>query len=331
MNSVPLPFPSASLGSPPPGQTLVDHQRLSHAFFLVAFVVVLYDYLLTLPAEVHFIWLRPKRLSSYWFMLNRYFALSTSVIMAVFTFADFAPEVCSSLQEAQKIFLLVQEIIIFAILGLRVYAMFNLDRRLLTVLCLTCVSVVVVVAWLANTNAAMPQPVPGSPLLALPQCAALVSHTSALRLAGAWEAQLAVDVLVFGLTVLRAVQHYRYDDKYRSSLLDCLVRDGAMYFVAILLANSMNILMYYFGDPILAGSLSWFAGALSATLVARLMLNLHAVADAGIYQTDAGGWGVTREVDDLLPTWSVHVHMPVPIRPSDDSSRASKEEPSSEV
>lgn len=65
----------------------------THRLTLNDAVVLAYDYLLTLPAEVHFIWERPKRGSSYWFFLNRYLALSTTLIMAVFTFANLPPEV----------------------------------------------------------------------------------------------------------------------------------------------------------------------------------------------------------------------------------------------
>lgn len=44
---------------------------------------------------------------------------------------------CPNLQLAQKLFLIAQEIVIYSILTLRVYAMFNLNRRLLAVLCAT--------------------------------------------------------------------------------------------------------------------------------------------------------------------------------------------------
>lgn len=55
-----------------------------------------YDYLITLSDEVHFIWQRPKRRSSYWFLLNRYLAFSTNFIMAFFTFGNFGMQVRSS-------------------------------------------------------------------------------------------------------------------------------------------------------------------------------------------------------------------------------------------
>ncbi|KAJ7728223.1 hypothetical protein B0H16DRAFT_1894194 [Mycena metata] len=96
------------------------------------------------------------------------------------------------------------------------------------------------------------------------------------QIAEVTDSRLAVDVLVFLLTVMRGIMHQR-SDGYHFSLLGCLVRDGAMYFFAISMANLVNILMFYFGDPVLAGR---FSTSLSTTLIARFMLNLHAVADA---------------------------------------------------
>ncbi|KAJ7914212.1 hypothetical protein B0H13DRAFT_2325535 [Mycena leptocephala] len=54
-----------------------------------------------------------------------------------------------------------------------------------------------------------------------------------------------------------------------------------------------NILIYYFGDPFLAGSLAWMGSALSAVLIARLILNMREVAD-----TDGMAVGDVASEDD---------------------------------
>ncbi|KAJ7159040.1 hypothetical protein C8R43DRAFT_994763 [Mycena crocata] len=312
-------------GPPPLPGTLVADQRLVQALFLVGFVLVVYDYLVTFSAETRFIWGRPKRLSFYWFLLNRYLTLSTNIIMAVFTFATFSPEVCSSLLLAEKLFLFAQEIVVYGILTLRVYAMFNLNKRVLVLLCVAGLGCLGFSAWLVTTNTTPPPlPPPGPPPpgmfgdtapnhdsglpppIAPPQCAQVIFHASAIRIAGAWEAQVALDTLIFGLTLLRAYLH-RHRAEYRSSLLSCLIRDGAAYFFVIGIANLANILMYYFGDPLLAGSISWLASALSSVLIARLMLNLHSVADAGIYRSEIGmvaGAGMSEDVHNMS-VWTV--------------------------
>lgn len=53
------------------------------------------------------------------------------------------------------------------------------------------------------------------------------------------------------------------------------------------LSNIPNILTYYFGSVGLRGSLSTFTSCMSATLISRLMLNLHQTIDTGIFSTAA--------------------------------------------
>ncbi|KAJ7939923.1 hypothetical protein B0H13DRAFT_1850123 [Mycena leptocephala] len=52
-------------------------------------VLLLYDYLLTLPTEIQIVWPRPKP----WFLLIRYLALSTNFTMVVLTFGTFRSQV----------------------------------------------------------------------------------------------------------------------------------------------------------------------------------------------------------------------------------------------
>ncbi|KAJ7624578.1 hypothetical protein FB45DRAFT_1060845 [Roridomyces roridus] len=287
-----------------PGEaSIIADQFLVHDLFLVGLVVIVYDYLVTLPVEIHYIWLRRKRGSSYWFLLNRYLGLSIMFIIGGLKFSVIPPTVCETIPKLAKGFLISQEVVVFGILVLRVYAMFNLDRRILALLLVTGAAAFSMSAWLVSTQATVPppadanlnnsdlpnhlngfpQPSPGSTL-----CPDLIFHPTAIRVAGAWEGQFALDTLIFLLTVYRAFLHRRREE-WQSSLLRCLFRDGAIYFFVLSIANLANILMYYYGDALLSGSLTWFASALSTVVLARLMLNLHAAASAGILMPGAGG------------------------------------------
>jgi hypothetical protein len=55
-------------------------------------VLLIYDYLLTLPTEIHIVWPWPKP----WFMLVRYLALSTNIIMVALTFGTGGSQVCDN-------------------------------------------------------------------------------------------------------------------------------------------------------------------------------------------------------------------------------------------
>ncbi|KAJ7847914.1 hypothetical protein B0H14DRAFT_2768723 [Mycena olivaceomarginata] len=210
-------------------------QLLSNWPSLAGPVLVFYDYILMLPTEMHLIWRHPKP----WFLLIRYLALATNIIVVVSTFGNFGPELivwisCKWLPMIKKSFLIVQEIIIYAILTLRVYALFNRHQAILVLLSVVGLGSLAIGIWLETTTDTTAPP-PGSPC----------------SVAGAWEAGLIAAV------------------------------------------NVANILMYY---PLLAGSLAWLASALSAVLIARLMLNMREVVDTGVYGTDVGA--IVSEADD---------------------------------
>ncbi|KAJ7938573.1 hypothetical protein B0H13DRAFT_2301609 [Mycena leptocephala] len=244
-------------------------QLLSHWPSPAGPVLVFYDYTLTLPTEIHLIWRHPKP----WFLLIRYLALATNIIVVVSTFGNFGPE------NHMNIFLIVQEIIIYAILTLRVYALFNRHRIILVLLSVVGLGSLAVGVWLGTTTDAT-APLPGS----------------------AWEAGLFRDVLIFSFTLLRGILHWWRAD--HSPCVDCFVIDEFIYFCGGCGQHPAPALMYYFGDPFLAGSLAWLASALSAVLIARLMLNMRGVVDTGAYGTDIGAI-VSEDDDESVVEWNI--------------------------
>ncbi|KAJ3985970.1 hypothetical protein F5890DRAFT_1067195 [Lentinula detonsa] len=49
------------------------------------------------------------------------------------------------------------------------------------------------------------------------------------------------------------------------------------------LANLVNISTFYYPDPFLRGALCTFASSMSVTMMSRLMINLHKIAETGLY------------------------------------------------
>ncbi|KAJ7262027.1 hypothetical protein C8J57DRAFT_461504 [Mycena rebaudengoi] len=151
--------------------------------------------------------------------------------------------------------------------------MYNFRKMVLACLCTFGVLTVTLAVWstvldaksFANEN--------------LAGCRHSTDSKSAIRMAGAWEAEFICDVVVFTFTVMRS---YR-QDRIPGSIIGFMFRDGAMYFAVLAVVNLANILMFYIGDPWTASSLSWFTSTISVTLICRLMLNLHEAADVGIF------------------------------------------------
>lgn len=102
----------------------------------------------------------------------------------------------------------------------------------------------------------------------------------------AWLAEMVFELLIFILIVYRICKTkglLRLSPVTRGNIIDIIFHDGAMYFGAMALINTPNIMTYYSGSVAVRGSLSTLTGCLSVTLMSRLMLNLHKSIDAGIF------------------------------------------------
>jgi len=112
-------------------------------------------------------------------------------------------------------------------------------------------------------------------------CRYVLSEKSAIYLAVAWEASAVFDVFISALTFMRTLKMRKIHNMANSSkvgLLDLILRDGALYFLVMALANLANILSLYFAAPSSKGTFSTPAGCIASTLCSRLVLNLYEVA-----------------------------------------------------
>ncbi|KAJ6624751.1 hypothetical protein B0H10DRAFT_2005981 [Mycena sp. CBHHK59/15] len=155
---------------------------------------------------------------------------------------------CSKYALFRQILLVVQVVVVDLILSLRVYAMYGLDKRILYILCCGTVMGMGITGWSIsaqqNSRALEDYSVPG--------CFIPLSHDS-----------LAYDPLIFGIILFRS-SRIRLRDRVASSstpIIYLMLRDV----------------------PFVKGGLSTFATSVSVTMTSRLMLNLHAFADRGLY------------------------------------------------
>ncbi|KAF8146835.1 hypothetical protein K438DRAFT_1868455 [Mycena galopus ATCC 62051] len=247
--------------------------RLNRDFNLAGIVVLVYDHILTFDSEVKYIWNAKRTRTSLWFLFIRYSALAIRLFTLVtFDFGDYDADTCNRLNSARSYLTVIQELFVGLTLVLRVLAMYAFDKLVLGTLVTTAILCVVVSVWCVLTTGAplvFPKPISG--------CLTAVSHSSQVREAGAWEALLAADVVLLVLTILRAYNHSR--DIPTGALWRVLIRDGAIYFVVICLANVANIVTFIHGNVITANSLPGFTVKLSVTMICRLMLNLHEAAE----------------------------------------------------
>ncbi|KAJ6591412.1 hypothetical protein B0H10DRAFT_779146 [Mycena sp. CBHHK59/15] len=175
-----------------------------------------------------------------------------------------------------QLILVTTQILVCIVMILRTYAFYGRNRRLLWMLVVIGVCLTAVCVWTVLGQRA-------TAVKVLPGCHLGVSVSTGYHLAASWEALLLFDSIIFGLTIYQSYSaRRRVGVQARMPLHTLIMRDGAMYFAAMVLANLTNIITYYVTGPLLRGSMSTFANCVSVSMMSRLMLNLHEKAGVGI-------------------------------------------------
>ncbi|KAG5730740.1 hypothetical protein E4T56_gene3480 [Termitomyces sp. T112] len=265
---------------------------------IAALSILFYDYLITSGDEVEYVWRRLKTKSTYLFFLNRYFAFFSNIAESVLIFKNvesersivFSPEEgrdlintcrCKLFTHSLEIIIVCNQAIVCVLLSLRVYALYDRSYWVAWFIVGSAVVLIGISSWSLSgrEDAPVAQQFSG--------CHDPLSHLSAIHQAAPWEALLVFDLILFVLTMVKT---WRDRNEYpiaptSVSLRYIVVRDGAIYFIIMGIANLTNILTFYLCGPILRGALSTFASVISNTMMSRLMLNLHKTANSGIYYT----------------------------------------------
>uniref|UniRef100_A0A0W0FSN8 DUF6533 domain-containing protein n=1 Tax=Moniliophthora roreri TaxID=221103 RepID=A0A0W0FSN8_MONRR len=278
-----------------------DHYVHSLAEVL-ATCIFLWDHLITLDSEIQHIWMRPKSRSSIIFLAFRYYTLASVIsVQMIFAFcpldekvllwfivcyaqmlilcrgAWFSPFIVKSYSSYPRV-QFAARLFLDLLLALRVYAIYSADRR---------------IAWLFIAAMLIMGGLTGFSLIGQDKihypmqrgCHIGTSHQTSLRISAPWTALFVYDAIIFGLTASHTYQFWREAQSNQLPVRQCrrlfslLFRDGTIYFALIALANLVNILTFHFCGPFMSGGLASFASCISATMLCRLILNLHTMAD----------------------------------------------------
>ncbi|GJE86595.1 hypothetical protein PsYK624_026750 [Phanerochaete sordida] len=255
---------------------------------LLGVVILYYDHAATFDEEYWRVWRTPGTGASVLFLVNRYFAFFSNIVITAGNFSSFKTvEACSCAHYAfyRQLSLIVAQVIVAVIQFLRTFALFGRDQRV-TIICLSVAAVLLVLSIWAVTGQK-------STYTLAQGCHAASSLTSAIHIAVAWEALFAWDLLIFSLTFFKSIKNRGHYPAGRNDLVSLIIRDGAIYFGVMACAQCSNTLTFYFTPPALRGCLSTFASNMSVTMMSRLMLNLHRTATerAGAYDASTAEFG----------------------------------------
>ncbi|KAF8874553.1 hypothetical protein BD779DRAFT_1678695 [Infundibulicybe gibba] len=308
--------------------------RLANYLLSFALAFLYYDHLITIDREIKYVWGRPKMLSAYLFLANRYVPFLANLVVALFQVTNFdlqrfevslsaelvsqmAPSKLQELQPVTPASPYCKSILSACsndlagicsirtlVSGLRKHGRSIPIWTALTSLPLWTVGVI------RPTNRGSPAAV-WLPLWPMNDCC------SSIRLVVPWIAVFAYDSMIFAFTLAKTWQAGRKVRIHgRLPIIALLLRDGTIYFAVMALANLANILTFYFCGTFLRGGLSTFSNrfalysihtnselngvcSISVTMMSRLMLNLHETASVGIFSVHISTLGPMSRAENF--------------------------------
>nr|GAT51855.1 predicted protein [Mycena chlorophos] len=261
--------------------TITFDLQLHDYLALPGMILLYWDHVLTFRDELRFLWLRPKTPSTYCFLANRYIAFFGDIVILYFTFNTTAASACRGVNLFRQLLLMVNQSLICVLLTVRLYALYGRGSRLWMYFAAAALGLLALAMWGISGRESYPLPNVNG-------CHLGNSFDAGVHLAVPWEALFLYDCMIAVALFWKSFTSSKTVAGRRdTTLLGLLIRDGAIYFLAMATANLGNILTFYLTNDLLRGCLSTFASCLSVTMMSRLMLNLHAIESKGIFSSIA--------------------------------------------
>jgi len=239
-----------------------------------AFTILYYDYALTFHLEVNRFWkMRRLTWASSLFYLNRYLSLVGHIPVIV---QYFLPPMgsqrfmtCMVLSSFHQYLAIIVQAIVGVFQVMRTYALYDQKLSVLLSLCSSGSVAIIYGIWAVMRGQGLKYTEEDLPMRG---CLPPLSEAMSFRLASAWTAMLAFDVIIFVMTLYKSITRKREGD---STILHVIIRDGAIYFGVIMVAALSVILSFRLSPPHGKGLTTTLTNIISSTMVSRIMLNLR--------------------------------------------------------
>jgi len=237
MDSIPL----SELG---PILSVAAVQTINTKFAIVAcYAAVVYDYILTFPEEIKYIWKRRFSVVTFVYFINRYYALCDFTLLV---FVEFSTAMDLSKCKRYVPFQPLGQGIPLTffpdlVIGLRVYALYNRNKVIAVLLATYLTAELGVALWLYLTPSLSPVQLPGPPevfnIPVLHLCIATASpKLGNLRSAAFQFMQTIYDSVVFSLIVYKTAKD-AFGSHRASGVRALMARHGILYYAVVFSAN----------------------------------------------------------------------------------------------
>ncbi|KZT36399.1 hypothetical protein SISSUDRAFT_1034864 [Sistotremastrum suecicum HHB10207 ss-3] len=281
----------------------VNYSTIVAEVSLSGFVLLIYDFILSFPEELKFVWRSRWSLGKVLFLLNRYLVpLDLAVELVSFMSTTPSDNFCKKWFITDTVLVWFELAVIQALLVMRTAALWNGNKYVMALLATTYLGTMAAILWVVIRVTRDVTIIAERPVPQLLGClfAAEKDVTS-----GIWLAPLTVETVIFLLTSLKAFQHWQNKLLSRTHLVTILYRDGFLYFVVMFAMNILNTLIFYLLPLQLSEVTFILYRALMSVMASRLLLNVRAALLEPQTATASGGLVVSI-------SQTVHTHTAQP-------------------
>ncbi|KAF5340164.1 hypothetical protein D9757_015210 [Collybiopsis confluens] len=278
---------------------------LGQYFQAISLALAGWDYILTFEHEVDLFWPAPHSIARTLFFFNRYLSLFTVSLnsWAIFGFHISDNVSCQIHQSLLAIdyflschiwirylltgFGTLQVFAIEGILITRVYGIYDNNNKLLRVLCIylagTVATSIILITLPFRGAQFTSQPAPGVHV-----CTTVLPPQNIWSF---WIPILAYETTLFLLVLFRVLQHCLEENpcklEFTTRILNIVVRDSLAYFLVVLIAYTINALVWRFASPELFLVLHGITLASITIAATRMIINLKEEGPAGQKKRDS--------------------------------------------
>ncbi|KZT57379.1 hypothetical protein CALCODRAFT_483194 [Calocera cornea HHB12733] len=275
--------------------TYAEHTQITNFFTIASFTVFVYDWILTLPMEIKYVWPAPWSWGKTLFLLTRYLALiDTSVIIPRQLGYNLSTDNCQLLYQWSTWSMVIGVAIADIILAMRTWAIWSKSRPWGFALAFAWVAVYgITVGTMGKGMSGLAFGPPPDP--ALRGCFIVAAGDIGILFIG-FVVIMVFDLFTFTATAIKGIDHLRRGD---SALVSVLYRDGLLFSAILCVISVLNIIVLEHLTSDLFDVLVVLFRSVHAILACRIMLNIR----------DAAGKELGEPSTDLeLTTMGQHQH-----------------------
>lgn len=261
---------------------LLSASDLELAAHLAISPLLFYEILLTLDQEIEFIWRRPWKPSTVFYVFIRYFGTVYNLILNVLMLAPKSPTSCNITLGLQSWGGCVVWWAVQGILQMRLYALYHCSKKLLVFMTLFYLAEIGVMMWiLIASNLLSGQTIvetisfPGQRTTDLCGSLVITAYSYIWVPCLAFDSILAILAIWAGIKQSRQQSHFRSPRLNRPRIIDVLIQGNVIYFLSplvtliLLVKHNVSLKVQWFADTLL------FRAPVTILVGCRLVLSIR--------------------------------------------------------